>query len=185
METTTCRLCGIAFEPRRTTQKYCSPTCSRRHRDREWRNRHHADTTQTLRAQLESAVIENRVILEVTMAKFQMQLDAAERKARDRLTFQANRNERETDVLRTRLRDLASINVEIACEVPELKAQITELQLENARLIHGQRADFQELTQIAGRLMELCSRLGLPLDKATKEIFQRRGWQTSILVPEQ
>jgi len=114
-----------------------------------------------------------------------MQLDAAERKARDQLTFQANRNERETEVLRTRLRDLASINVDIACEVPELKAQITELQLENARLIHSQRADLQELMQIAGRLFELSSRLGLPLDKGTKEIFQRRGWRTSTLVPEQ
>ncbi|WP_157875302.1 hypothetical protein [Arthrobacter sp. PAMC 25486] len=185
METTICRLCGTAFEPRRATQKYCSPTCSRRHRDREWRTRHHSDATQTLRAQLESAVIENRTTLEATTVKFQMQLDAAERKARDRLAFQANRNERETEVLRTRLRDLASINVDIACEVPELKAQITELQLENARLIHSQRADFQEFTQIAGRLFELCSRLGLPLDKATKEIFQRRGWRTSTLVPEQ
>lgn len=125
------------------------------------------------------------MILEVTAAKFQMQLEAAERKARDRLTFQANRNERETEVLRTRLRDLASINVDIACEVPELKAQITELQLENARLIHSQRADFQELLQISGRLFELSSRLGLPLDRATKEIFQRRGWRTSTLVPEQ
>lgn len=114
-----------------------------------------------------------------------MQLDVVERKARDRLTFQANRNERETEALHARLRDLASINVDISCEIPEWKAQITELQLENARLIHGQRADFQELTQIAGRLMELCSRLGLPLDNATKEIFQRRGWRTSILVPEQ
>lgn len=185
METTICRQCGCVFKPRRTTQKYCSSTCSRRRRDRDWRTRQHADTTQTLRAQLESEAIENRTTLEATTAKFQMQLDAAERKARDLLTFQANRNERETDVLRTRLRDLASINVDIACEVPELKAQITELQLENARLIHSQRADFQELMQIAGRLFELSSRLGLPLDKATKEIFQRRGWRTSTLVPEQ
>lgn len=185
METTTCRLCGTTFEPGRTTQKYCSPTCSRRHRDREWRTRHHADATHTLRAQLESAAIENRTILEATTSKFHQQLKVVERKARDGLTFQANRNERETEVLRTRLRDLASINVDIACEVPELKAQITELQLENARLIHSQRADFQEFTQIAGRLFELCSRLGLPLDKATKEIFQRRGWRTSTLVPEQ
>jgi hypothetical protein len=185
METTTCRQCGCVFEPRCTTQKYCSPTCSRRHRDREWRARHHSEATQSLRAQVESAVIENRAILEATTAKFQVELDAAERKARDRLTFQANRNERETETLRTRLRDLASINVDIACEVPELKAQITELQLENARLIHSQRADFQELMQIAGRLFELSSRLGLPLDKATKEIFQRRGWRTSTLVPEQ
>ena len=185
METTPCRQCGTVFEPQRITQKYCSTTCSRRHRDREWRTRHHTAAAQTLRAQLETAVIENRVILEATTAKFQAQLDAADRKARDQLTFQANRNERETEVLRTRLRDLASINVDIACEVPELKAQITELQLENARLIHSQRADFQELMQIAGRLFELSSRLGLPLDKSTKDIFQRRGWRTSTLVPEQ
>ncbi|WP_207346340.1 hypothetical protein [Arthrobacter sp. E3] len=66
-----------------------------------------------------------------------------------------------------------------------MKAQVTELQLENARLIHSERADFQELMQIAGRLFELCSRLGLPLDKATKEIFQRRGWRTNTLVPKQ
>lgn len=135
--------------------------------------------------QLESAVIENRTILAAATAKFQVQLEAAERKARDRIAFQANTHERDTEALRTRLRDLASINVDIACEVPELKAQITELQLENARLIHSQHADFQEFTQIAGRLLELCSRLGLPLDKATKEIFQRRGWRTSTLIPEQ
>ncbi|WP_186760249.1 hypothetical protein [Arthrobacter alpinus] len=118
-------------------------------------------------------------------AKFQKLLDAADRQSRAQLAFQANRHERDTDALRTRLRDLASVNVDIACEVPELKAQITELQLENARLIHSQRADFQELMQIAGRLFDLCSRLGLPLDKATKEIFQHRGWRTSTLVPEQ
>ncbi|WP_154604915.1 hypothetical protein [Arthrobacter sp. AQ5-05] len=122
--------------------------------------------------------------MEEAAAKYQKLLDAAEWQSRAQLSFQANIHERETEVLRTRLRDLASVNVDIACEVPELKAQITELQLENARLIHGQRADFQELTQIAGRLMELCSRLGLPLDKATKEIFQRRGWRTSTLVTE-
>lgn len=185
METSTCRLCGTAFEPRRTTQKYCSPTCSRRHRDREWRTRHQVNAAQTLRAQLESAVIENRTNLEATTAKFQVQLEAAERKARDRLAFQANTHERDTEALRTRLRDLASINVDIACEVPELKAQITELQLENARLIHSQRADFQELMQIAGRLFELSSRLDLPLDRATKEIFQRRGWRSSTLVGDQ
>ncbi len=185
METTICGQCGTAFEPQRKTQKYCSAICSRRRRDRDWRNRHHADVTQSLRAQLESAAVENRIGLQAATAKFQMQLDATERKARDRLSFQANRHERETEVLRTRLRDLASINVDIVCEIPELKALITELQLENARLIHSQRADFQELMQIAGRLFELCSRLGLPLDKATKEIFQRRGWRTSTLVPEQ
>lgn len=185
MKTTICRQCGTAFESQRKTQKYCSATCSRRRRDRDWRNRHHADGTQSLRAQLESAAVENRTGVEAATAKFQMQLDAAEKNARDRISFQANRHERETEVLRTRLRDLASINVDIACEIPELKALITELQLENARLIHSQRADFQELMQIAGRLLEMSSRLGLPLDKATKEIFQRRGWRTSTLVPEQ
>jgi hypothetical protein len=77
------------------------------------------------------------------------------------------------------------MNVDIACEVPELKAQITELELENARLFHSQHADYQELTQIAGRLLELSSRLGLPLDKATREIFQRRGWRINTLVSEQ
>lgn len=185
METTICRQCGSAFAPHRTTQKYCSTICSRRHRDREWRTRHHSEATQSLRAQLESAVVENRYSLEEAAAKFQKLLDAAERQSRAQLSFQANRHERDTEALHARLRDLASINVDISCEIPEWKAQITELQLENARLIHGQRADFQELTQIAGRLMELCSRLGLPLDKATKEIFQRRGWRTSTLVPEQ
>ena len=184
METTICRQCGTAFEPQRKTQKYCSATCSRRRRDRDWRNRNHADATQSLRAQLESVAVENRIILEATTAKFQMQLDAAQKKALDRLSIQTNQYERETDVLRARLRDLASFNVDIACEIPELKALITELQLENARLIHSQHADFQELMQISGRLFELSSRLGLPLDKATKEIFQRRGWRTSTLVPE-
>lgn len=185
METKICRQCGTVFEPRRTTQKYCSTTCSRRRRDRDWRNRHHAEATRSLRAQLESAAGENNTNLKAAKAAFQQHLEAVERRARDQITFQANRHERETEDLRTRLRDLASINVDIACEIPELKALITELQLENARLIHSQRADFQELMQIAGRLFELCSRLGLPLDKATKEIFQRRGWRTSTLVPEQ
>ncbi len=185
METTTCRQCGTAFAPHRTTQKYCSTACSRRRRDHEWRARHHSEATQSLRAQLESTAVKYRIRSQEAAVEFHRLLDAAEREARDQLSFQANRHERETEALRTRLRDLASINVDIACEIPELKAQVTELQLENARLIHSERADFQELMQIAGRLFELCSRLGLPLDKATKEIFQRRGWRTNTLVPKQ
>jgi hypothetical protein len=138
-----------------------------------------------LKSQLAAAVTENRFQLEVANAKCQRQLAEARQTALKQLEVQTNWHEQELDKLRTRLRDLASINVDIACEMPELKAQITELQLENARLFHGQHADYQELMQIAGRLFELSSRLGLPLDKATKEIFQRRGWRTNTLVPEQ
>lgn len=185
METKYCRHCGTAFEPRRTTQKYCSVTCSRRHRDRAWRHRHDADAAAGLRTQLEIAVDENRTITEATTAAFQQQLAEFRKTARNQLASKANQHELELEKLRTRLRDLATINVDIACEMPELKAQITELQLENARLIHNWRADSQELMQVAGRLFELSSRLGLPLDKPTQEIFQRRGWRTNTLVAEQ
>ncbi|PYI65745.1 hypothetical protein CVV68_17020 [Arthrobacter livingstonensis] len=138
-----------------------------------------------MKTQLAAAVTENRVNLEAATDKCQRQLSEARQTARNQLETQTNRHEQELEKLRTRLRDLATINVDIACEMPELKAQITELQLENARLFHGQHADYQELLQIAGRLFELSSRLGLPLDKATKEIFQRRGWRSNTLVPEQ
>jgi len=123
--------------------------------------------------------------MEAVAAKFQGQMAEARQTARQHLQTQANQHEREIEDLRTRLRQLATISVDVACQIPELKAQITELQLENARLFHSQHADSQELMQIAGRLFELCSRLGLPLDKATKEIFHRRGWRTDTLVPEQ
>ncbi|NVM96152.1 hypothetical protein [Arthrobacter wenxiniae] len=138
-----------------------------------------------LRSQLADTAAEGRARLEAAKEKCRRQLSAAEAKARREIEIQAARHERETEDLRTRLRDLATINVDIACEIPELKAQVTELQLENARLFHGQSADTRELMQIAGRLFELSTRLGLPLDRATREIFARRGWRTNTLVPDQ
>ncbi|WP_434619737.1 hypothetical protein [Arthrobacter sp. A5] len=108
----------------------------------------------------------------------------AQQTARDQLEHEVNRHDQELGKLHTRLRDLASVNVDLCSEIPELKAQVTELQLDNARLLHGQHADSEELMQIAGRLFQLSSRLGIPLDKATKEIFQRRGWRTNSLVSE-
>lgn len=185
MNTKNCSQCGTAFEPGRVSQKYCSASCSRRHRDREWQGRKHTQTSRQLKTQLAAAVSENRVNLDAASVKCQRQLAEARQTARKQLEAQTNWHERETEELRTRLRHLATINVDIACEIPELKAQITELRLENARLFHSQYADYQELTQIAGRLFELSSRLGLPLDKAMKEIFLRRGWRTNTLVPEQ
>lgn len=117
-------------------------------------------------------------------ARFQHQISEIHDASKDQIQQDSDRHERDFERLQTRLRDLATINVDIACELPELKAQVTELQLENARLLHDQHAYVQELSQIAGRLFELSSRLGLPLDKATKEIFQRRGWRTDTLVPK-
>ena len=185
MNTKNCRQCGTAFEPRRVSQQYCSPSCSRRHRDSEWQDLKHTQTSHQLKTQLATAITENRVSLETATAKCQRELAEARQTAGQHLQTQANQHERETEELRTRLRQLATINVDVACEVPELKAQITELQLENARLFHSQHADDQELLQIAGRLFELSSRLGLPLDKTTTELFLRRGWRTNSLVPKQ
>jgi chromosome segregation ATPase len=184
MNTKNCRQCGTIFEPRRVSQQYCSPSCSRRHRDSEWQDRRNTQTSRRLTTQLAAAVTENRVILEDASAKCQRQMAEARQTARNQLKAQANQYEREAEDLRTRLRQLATINVDMACQIPELKAQITELQMENARLFHSQHADYQELMQIAGRLFELSSRLGLPLDKATSEIFHRRGWRTDTLVSE-
>ncbi|MFQ4150342.1 hypothetical protein AAGW05_16920 [Arthrobacter sp. LAPM80] len=118
----------------------------------------------------------------VVTAKFENQLAELRQASEDRIQHESDRHEREFEQLRARLRDLATINVDMACEVPELKALVTELQLENARLLHDQHAYVQELSQISGRLFELSSRLGLPLDKTTKEIFQRRGWRTETLL---
>ena len=185
MNTKNCRQCGTSFEPRRVSQQYCSPSCSRRHRDSEWQDRNHTQTSRQLKSQLAAAVTENRVGLAAAAAKFQRQLEIAGQNARTQLEFQANRHERDTETLHARLRDLATINVDLSCEIPELKAQVTELQLEVARLLHGQRADAQEFMQISGRLFELSARLGLPLDKATKEIFEHHGWRTNTLVPQQ
>ncbi len=114
--------------------------------------------------------------------KFEHKLAEARQTARDHLKQEANRHDQELGKLHTRLRDLATVNVDLGCEIPELKAQVSELQLDNARLLHSQHADIEELLQIAGRLFQLSSRLGIPLDKATKEVFQRRGWRTNTLV---
>ncbi|MDJ0356327.1 hypothetical protein [Paenarthrobacter sp. PH39-S1] len=184
MNTKLCNQCGESFEPRRTTQRYCSTKCSHRHRDREWRNRHQSKAAQSLRAQLTVAATENRINREAAATKFQRQLAEARQTARDQLEREVNRHDQELGKLHARLRDLATVNVDLCSEIPELKAQVTELQLDNARLLHGQHADSEELMQIAGRLFQLSSRLGIPLDKATKEIFQRRGWRTNTLVTE-
>ena len=185
MDTKICVECGTSFDPRRATQRYCSPTCSRRRRDREWQKRNRAKSRRMLQSQLSDSAAASRKRFENAQKKCRRQQAAAEAKARQDLETLAAQHERETEKLRTRLRDLATINVDIACEIPELKAQVTELQLENARLLHSQGADIKELMQIAGRLFELSARLGLPLDKATREIFARRGWRTNTLVPDQ
>lgn len=185
MNTKNCSQCGSRFEPRRVSQQYCSPTCSRRHRDAAWHGKKQVQTSQQLKTQLAAAATENRISLVAAEGKCRLQLAEARQTVRRQLEAQATRYELETERLHTRLRDLATVNIDLACEMPELKAQITELQLENARLIHNWRADSQELMQVAGRLFELSSRLGLPLDKPTKEIFQRRGWRTNTLLAEQ
>lgn len=185
MEKKICRYCGTQFPPSRATQQYCSVTCSRRQRDRKWRERNHTQAAHKLRAQLADVVVEDRRRLGTVTRNFHRQLEIAEQNARTQLEVQANRHDRDTETLHARLRDLATINVDLSCEIPELKAQVTELQLEVARLLHGQRADAQEFMQISGRLFELSARLGLPLDKATKEIFEHHGWRTNTLVQQQ
>ena len=178
MNTKKCRQCGTSFDPQRATQLYCSPSCSHRFRDHKWQHQNHIESTRTLLTQLADAHTANRLGTEALTAKFQGQLSEAYNAARDQLRLQATGYEDELERLQSRLRELAAVSIDTALEIPELKAQVNELQLENARLLHDQRAEVQEFMQIAGRLYELSSRLGLPLDKTTREIFLRRGWRT-------
>ena len=84
------------------------------------------------------------------------------------------------DDQRSQLQLLAAKYFDQTGQLAEAKAECVELRLEVSRILKDRRTDLQDLMQIAARMLQLTSHLGIPLDRPTAEIFRRRNWNTKI-----
>lgn len=180
MITQKCPECHAAFEPRRSTQLYCSPKCSGRHRERNRRDKRRATTRTT-----------TQTLVAVERAKGNARLLKAERDHGQTLSSQTHAittlfhdeilaRDRIIDDQNIQLQLLAAKYLDQSGQLAEAKAECVELKLEVSRILKDRRADLQDLMQIAVRMLQLTTHLGIPLDHPTAELFRRRGWNTKI-----
>lgn len=155
-----CEECAEGFQPARRTQRFCSTRCGNRQRDRRRRTR--ARPAQTSKT-------------DSLAADLHAQLKATKRQ----LESKTRTCQRHREVLQSKLRSQA-------CEIDRLEAENSDqrvrnnlLQSEVARLKRAQRINVQDLAHIAAWLVSLAEAKGVALDKATLEIFRRRGWNPS------
>lgn len=87
--------------------------------------------------------------------------------------------QRRVEILQSKLRSQS-------CEIDRLEAENSEqrrtnnlLQSEVARLKRAQRTNVQDLAHLAAWLVSLANAKGVPLDPATLDILNRRGWHPS------
>jgi chromosome segregation ATPase len=111
---------------------------------------------------------------------YQRQLKRETTSAQDKFQHAVLERDRTIDQQLTQLHHLAAVNMDLCGELAEAKAQTTELRLEVARILHNQSAATQDLMRLAARLLQLSSRLGIPLDRPTADIYRRRGWPTTM-----
>lgn len=180
MSTQKCPECQAPFEPRRTTQLYCSATCSGRSREHRRRNIRRATTrttTQTLVA-IERASGNTRLF----NAEKQYQRSLQSEKSVNLSTYQENilARDKVIDEQRTQLHELSAKYIDQSGQLAEAKAECVGLRLEVSRILKDRRADHQDLLQIAALMLQLTTHLGIPLDRPSTEIFRRRGWNTKI-----
>ncbi len=180
MSTKKCPECQAPFEPRRTTQLYCSASCSGRSRERRRRDTRRATartSTQTLVA-LEHANGNARLLNAEKQHLRSLQSGTSVILSKSQETVLAR--DRVIDDQRTQLHLLANKYFDQSSQLAEAKAECVELKLEVSRILKTRKADLQDLMQIAVRMLQLTDHLGIPLDRPTAEIFHRRGWNTKI-----
>lgn len=180
MSTKKCPECQASFEPRRTTQLYCSATCSGRSRERRRRDTRRATTrtsTQTLVA-IEHASGNARLLNAEKQHLRSLHAGTADILSKSEETILSR--DRIIDDQRTQLHQMSAKYFDQSSQLSEAKAECVELKLEVSRILRYRGADLQDLMQIAVRMLQLTDHLGIPLDRPTAEIFHRRGWNTKI-----
>lgn len=180
MSTQKCPECQAPFEPRRTTQLYCSATCSGRSRERRRRDTRRATArtnTQTLVA-IEHASGNARLLSAEKQHQRSLKTGTSLIMSKSQETVLAR--DRFIEDLQTQLHQVATKYWDQSSQLAEAKAECVELKLEVSRILRDSGADLQDLMQIAVRMLQLTDHLGIPLDRPTAEIFHRRGWNTKI-----
>lgn len=155
-----CEECTEGFQPTRRTQRFCSTRCGNRQRDRRRRTRHRPGLVRRA---------------EPLATDIQSQLEATKRQ----LDSKTRSCQRQREVLQSKLRSQACEIDRLEAENSEQRVTINLLQSEVARLKRAQRTNVQDLAHISAWLVSLAEAKGIALDKATLEIFRRRGWQPS------
>lgn len=180
MSTQKCPQCHVPFDPRRSTQLYCSAECSGRYRERRRRDKRRTTarvTSQTLVA-VERADGNARLLLAEKQHQRSLNSETSLVVSKSQETVLAR--DRVIDEQRTRLQLLGAKYFDQSGQLAEAKAECTELTLEVSRILKDRHADVQDLMQIAVRMLQLTDHLGIPLDRPTADIFRRRGWNTKI-----
>ena len=180
MSTQKCPECQAPFEQRRSTQLYCSATCSGRSRERRRRDTRRATsrtTTQTLVA-IERANGNARLLNAEKYYTRSLQSGTSLILSKSQETILDR--ERIIDQQRSQLQQLATKYFDQSGQLAEAKAECVELKLEVSRILKDRRADQQDLMQIAVRMLQLTDHLGIPLDRPTAEVFRRRSWNMKI-----
>lgn len=161
MTTKKCEECPESFKSSRQTQRFCSTRCANRQRDRR---RRRARSSPALSPKADSPATDIAAQLEAT----KRELESKKRSC-----------QRHREVLQSKLRSQASEIDRLNAENSEQRARNNLLQSEVARLKRAQRINVQDLAHISAWLVSLAEAKGVALDRATLEIFGRRGWDPS------
>ena len=178
-----CLECGERFEPSRSSQRYCSPRCSRRCREHRRLRKEHASALAHIRERLNAAHADGRAHVAATEAEFRKRLKQQTDEAAHRLAREISEREQTIEQLHTRLRQLAAENIDLSGEMSEMKANASELRKEMARRADTAATDQHDLVQLGGRLLDLTIRFEIPLDTGATAIFRRRGWMLPTRAP--
>ena len=180
MSTQKCPQCQSPFEPRRSTQLYCSAKCSGLNRERRRRDKRRVTariTSQTLVA-VERSNGNARLLLAEKRHETDLHVETSAILSKSQDSILAR--DRVIDDQRTRLQLLSTKYFDQSGQLAEAKAECVELKFEVSRILKDRRSDAQDLMQIAVRMLQLTDHLGIPLDRPTADIFRRRGWNTQI-----
>lgn len=154
----TCEECRGRFLPSRASQRFCSPRCANRQRDRR-RRRHTSPRRQSLPCQVPPQ-------------------DAAPDSS-NAPTAPGPPGNKALDSVRGQLRSQAIDIDRLEAENADQRAAIKSLRADVGRLHSVQLTDAKDLLHLAGRLLALARATGVELDNKTAALFRRRGWTTT------
>lgn len=179
MQDQICPECGSHFKRSRSNQRYCSPRCAGRQRERRRRQRLGADRSPT--SEPDPRVIAARLSKQLTQTEHQhrIELERQRNTSDERLRAALSVGERRAGELASNLQRLSQAHDRLRALSREQLGRIHELSEEVHRLRDIQAIDGQDLRHLAGRLILLARQAGVALDKGTQALFRRRGWNAA------
>lgn len=156
-----CEDCLGAFQPSRTSQRFCSAKCANRQRSRRRRGIRRSTSTPGVN---------------LSAPHLKAQLEATKRQ----LESEKNTCERQRQIIQSKLRSQAAQIDRLEGENSEQRQSINLLQSEVARLKRAQQINVQDLAHAAAWLVSMSRAKGIALDVRTLEILRRRGWDPTL-----